>query len=452
MPQKRIQLLEHSPAQQAVSGIVETLPTHADGLRVILESDQKIYTSHQGSWIVDTPQEGWRTHLIYPGFEVIFKGGEWVEDITVLESVELPSEEIPSTEIPGALFDPTLYPELIGPQGAQGDTGSQGYQGENGTQGYQGDTGSQGYQGAKGEQGDQGTQGTQGNQGYQGDEGNDGTSVSILGSFAVVGDLPSTGNTIGDGYLVNGYLYVWNGTSWENVGLIQGPRGYQGVKGEQGDQGPRGYQGVKGDRGYQGAQGYQGERGYTGYAGSQGPQGSAGAQGPRGYQGYQGDDGRTGSSGAPGDQGPQGYQGYQGADGSQASGSGKFYSYHTFALSGYTIEGDYPGFTVDRILKGMDYDYNVKIKRIVARTLTGAVNFELYRKLHNATTGSKLLPSTGTYQAASNNRIYDSIDLTVSHNYYIYLKVTSLVQNPLDLSITITLEHSVNTGIIGGDT
>ena len=150
--------------------------------------------------------------------------------------------------------------------------------------------------------------------------------------------------------------------------------------------------------------------------------------------------------------GPAGADGADGADGA-AGAAGKFYTFHTFALAGYSIEGYYPGFTVDRIMESFSYSYNIKIKRIVARTLTGAVNFELYQKLHNATSGSKLLPSTGTYQAASNNRIYDSIDLAVPHNHYIYLRVESLVNNPQDLSITITLEHTVyDSGGIGDET
>jgi hypothetical protein len=43
--------------------------------------------------------------------------------------------------------------------------------------------------------------------------------------------------------LVNGSLYVWNGSSWENVGNI---------KGEKGDTGSQGIQGIKGDTGDRG--------------------------------------------------------------------------------------------------------------------------------------------------------------------------------------------------------
>ncbi len=64
-----------------------------------------------------------------------------------------------------------------------------------------------------------------------GASGADGKSVTILGSYESVEALKAahpTGNE-GDGYLVNGYLYVWNNSDWENVGLIQGPAGAQGT-------------------------------------------------------------------------------------------------------------------------------------------------------------------------------------------------------------------------------
>tara|TARA_B110000114_G_scaffold42608_1_gene44957 strand:+ start:1652 stop:5248 length:3597 start_codon:yes stop_codon:yes gene_type:complete len=59
--------------------------------------------------------------------------------------------------------------------------------------------------------------------------GNDGTSVNILGSVDSESELPATGNSSGDGYLINGVLWVWNGTSWENAGNIQGPAGPAGA-------------------------------------------------------------------------------------------------------------------------------------------------------------------------------------------------------------------------------
>lgn len=61
--------------------------------------------------------------------------------------------------------------------------------------------------------------------------GSDGTSVTILGSYNTLAELQAahpTGN-LGDGYIVNGDLYVWNGSAWENVGTIQGPQGPAGT-------------------------------------------------------------------------------------------------------------------------------------------------------------------------------------------------------------------------------
>lgn len=71
---------------------------------------------------------------------------------------------------------------------------------------------------------DKGATGGTGPQGLPGKDGKDGTGVTIIGSLSSEDDLPSTGN-MGDAYLINGFLYVWNGTVWENVGEIQGPEG-----------------------------------------------------------------------------------------------------------------------------------------------------------------------------------------------------------------------------------
>lgn len=55
--------------------------------------------------------------------------------------------------------------------------------------------------------------------------GADGTSVTIKGTVTSVSELPTTGNTAGDSYLLDGYLYVWDGTTWQNVGQIKGDNG-----------------------------------------------------------------------------------------------------------------------------------------------------------------------------------------------------------------------------------
>lgn len=57
-------------------------------------------------------------------------------------------------------------------------------------------------------------------------DGTNGTSVTIKGSVSSVDDLPKTGNTVGDGYLVDGVLYVWTADGkWVSVGQIKGDKG-----------------------------------------------------------------------------------------------------------------------------------------------------------------------------------------------------------------------------------
>lgn len=69
---------------------------------------------------------------------------------------------------------------------------------------------------------------------YIGKDGKDGTSVTIKGSKGSTSELPTSGNTLGDGYIISGYLWVYTGTSktdsthargFENVGKIKGDPG-----------------------------------------------------------------------------------------------------------------------------------------------------------------------------------------------------------------------------------
>jgi len=105
-----------------------------------------------------------------------------------------------------------------------------------------------------------------------------------------------------DSYIVKGSLYVWDGTSWVNVGEIKGEKGDTGVKGDTGAVGP------KGDNGFsptvnvnhstreivivsedssmiisfdelKGETGPQGVKGDTGAKGDIGPKGDTGATG-----------------------------------------------------------------------------------------------------------------------------------------------------------------------------
>lgn len=135
-----------------------------------------------------------------------------------------------------------------------------------------------------------------------------GDSLQILGNYDNFDELIShhpSGN-IGDCYLVNGFLYVWNDEkkNWDKIGSIQGPPGisekiniektttidsgndatvvddFDGVehklsffipKGDKGDIGERGPQGIQGNPGPIGPQGIQGNIGPTGPTGNPGP-------------------------------------------------------------------------------------------------------------------------------------------------------------------------------------
>jgi hypothetical protein len=179
---------------------------------------------------------------------------------------------------PGGLNGPT------GPQGLQGPQGEQGIQGPagpTGATGPQGEQGIQGIQGVKGDTGDTGPTGPQGPKGDTGDTGAPGTSVNIKGEVATVGALPSSGNSIGDAYIVtaDGNLYTWTGSAWLDVGQIVGP---QGPTGPQGPQGIQGETGATGATGPQGIQGIQGPKGDTGDTGPTGPAGTNGVGVPVG--------------------------------------------------------------------------------------------------------------------------------------------------------------------------
>lgn len=122
-----------------------------------------------------------------------------------------------------------------GIQGVIGPTGPIGLTGPTGPS--DGPTGPTGLQGPTGPQGDVGPTGPQG------------TDIHFAGSVATVGNLPATGNSINDAYIVDsdGNLYVWNGTSFDDVGQIVGPQGPSGPTGDTGPQGDIGPTGPSGD-------------------------------------------------------------------------------------------------------------------------------------------------------------------------------------------------------------
>lgn len=187
------------------------------------------------------------------------------------------------------------------------------------------------------ESGFTGSQGDIGLTGFTGSRGPQGTSISFQGTVADEPSLPLVGNSINDAYITEdtGDLYVWNGSSWDNVGQIVGPQGLTGFTGSKGDLGYTGSSGFTGSRGFVGSIGFNGSRGFTGSVGSLGPLGYTGSQGTgftgsrgdTGFAGSQGDLGYTGSSGAfaaVGFTGSQGDTGFTGSGGQGFTGSRGF--------------------------------------------------------------------------------------------------------------------------------
>ena len=95
----------------------------------------------------------------------------------------------------------------------------------------------------QGIQGIQGTQGIRGLQGVTGPTGAQGTSINFVGTVNTQSELPTTGNQVNDAYIAldTKNAFVWGGSSWSNIGPIQGPKGDQGIQGPIGPTGSRGY-------------------------------------------------------------------------------------------------------------------------------------------------------------------------------------------------------------------
>ena len=215
------------------------------------------------------------------GVLYIWDGTQWNNTGANIQGPQGPKGDTGATGATGPKGD-TGDKGDTGATGPKGDTGEQGIKGDTGEKGATGATGPKGdtgEQGIKGDTGERGPQGPKGDTGERGPQGEDGTGVSIKGSVDDESKLPTTGNTVGDGYLVNGVLYIWDGTQWNNTGAnIKGPKGDTGATGERGPQGEKGDTGEKGatgDRGLQGEQGPQGVKGDTGAQGPTGPTGTA---------------------------------------------------------------------------------------------------------------------------------------------------------------------------------
>ena len=227
-----------------------------------------------------------------------------------------------------------------GAPGADGAKGDPGADGATGPEGPAGADGAPGADGAKGDQGEPGIQGEAGVQGVPGEQGPAGLGIRYAGEVASVAELPTTGNTNGDLWVIGNRdddskpaeSYVWDEAQqdWIYAGAIQGVQGVQGVQGEAG---PKGDQGIPGNDGAAGPAGADGATGPTGPAGPSavsadadnattlgtdgliytplgggavGPQGPAGPEGPEGPAGADGAVGPAGADGAPGADGATG--------------------------------------------------------------------------------------------------------------------------------------------------
>lgn len=154
----------------------------------------------------------------------------------------------------------------VGPKGDKGDTGTKGDTGSKGDIGLTGAKGDQGIQGVKGDKGDKGDTGEQGEMG---------PGITILGKFDNVSELPASAQ-LGQGYMINGHFWGWDGDSFEDMGQIQGPKGDKGDKGDTGTAGAKGDQGATGLKGDTGAKGADGTNGAKGEKGDTGAKGDAG--------------------------------------------------------------------------------------------------------------------------------------------------------------------------------
>jgi hypothetical protein len=207
-----------------------------------------------------------------------------------------------------------------------------------------------------------GPQGNVGPTGPQGNVGPTGTGIVLKGSVATVADLNNIQNPQqGDLYVVTatGDGYVWNGTSWDNVGAIQGPQGDIGPTGPTGATGADST--VAGPTGPTGPIGPQGDIGLTGadstVAGPIGPQGLTGPTGPTGADSTVA--GPTGPTGLTGPTGPTGATGLTGPTGESSSISWSISSSGStdYVFSGPGIESGNTNDPVLYLSKGFTYTF-----------------------------------------------------------------------------------------------
>jgi microcystin-dependent protein len=241
-----------------------------------------------------------------PGMTIAVQGAGYYQIVSTdgigrltIQNLAYPGNTPPGTGLGPANITTTSLPGPQGPPGIgspgpQGSQGIQGVPGPAGTVGPTGPTGPTGAAGPTGPTGSQGVQGITGPAGPTGPQGPQGVGVTIKGTVATQANLPATGNTVGDVWIVanTGHGWIWQSNlTWGDIGPIQGPvgpagaTGATGAQGPAGPQGPTGPQGAIGNTGPAGPQGATGPQGPTGETGASGPTGPTGAQGPQGIPG-----------------------------------------------------------------------------------------------------------------------------------------------------------------------
>lgn len=143
-------------------------------------------------------------------------------------------------------------------------------------------------------QGERGDSGFTGQRGFTGSKGQDGSGLTIIGELNSFAELPPSAE-LGQTYVISGNLWVWTGSSFQDVGQVRGFTGSQGQSGINGTNGTNGDTGFTGSRGIQGFTGQAGGIGRAGFVGQRGFTGLTGSQGIQGLVGFTGSRGETGA-------------------------------------------------------------------------------------------------------------------------------------------------------------
>ena len=191
--------------------------------------------------------------------------------------------------------------------------------------------------GATGATGVSNVPGATGPQGASGISG--GSPINILGSVGTSTDLdPAYTGNAGDAYITTdlSHLWVWDGSTWVDTGLISGGGGGGGgAAGATGATGPQGSTGLTGASGYIGHDGATGTAGGVGATGIRGASGVAGTSGTAGASGISGASGTAGASGIPGASGYIGHDGATGVGGSVSQWEASPKSYNQYDIVSY---------------------------------------------------------------------------------------------------------------------